>query len=368
MPFIIGTLLAVGFAGLVGIVLLNRERPTYPDPGSLIIEPNLDLSVEPLTEGAYVISGETAMPVRVHGGSHPDAIDRSTALPVDLSERGIIVLPQPPAAHHYFELVHDTGETRVVGPRVLRLPGAINLRDLGGYPTLDGYHLRWGRVLRAGRIDQLTDESWAYLQSIGLTMVCDFRSHDEADKAPDRLPPNSRIDLLHLPLHSEPDTFNQLRTLLFDPARIPDMLPEIYTRTMIDDNPQVFAEVLHQLADADNLPLLFHCTAGKDRTGVMAALLLSLLRVPRDIIVADYTLSNRDYAHFHAYAAQALQPIRWLGIRADDLQPMMLADARTINHTLDYITEHYGSVQQYLYERAAVDDSLIDRLRANLLE
>src|SRR5690606_24803664 len=112
----------------------------------------------------------------------------------------------------------------------------------------------------------------------------------------------------------------------------------------------------------DNLPLLFHCTAGKDRTGTSAMILMSLLGVPDDIIATDYSLSNQYYANFRQYVAEAIRSVRWMGLTVDDLRPLLIADPALILAALAAVREKYGSVEAYVTQRCGVDTETISRL------
>jgi protein-tyrosine phosphatase len=226
--------------------------------------------------------------------------------------------------------------------------------------------VRWGQVYRTGALGTLTSHDWQKLNEMGLKLVCDLRSTEEQSEAPDNIP-GEWPAYKHLPLKAELDTWKRMRTIMFSPQSVPQMLTDSYTQIMIDQNPQVFGQVLRYIAESDNLPAVIHCTAGKDRTGVTIALLLSLLGVSDDIIVADYTLSNRYFSFFHAFAQKSLAPIRWLQVTADDVYPLLIANAETISATLAYVRAQHGSVETYLRDYAGVDEATQSRLRELLL-
>lgn len=255
--------------------------------------------------------------------------------------------------------------------RAIPLEGAPNFRDLGGYPTADGQRVRWGRVYRSGALAHLTDEDLKLLAALNLRLVCDLRSEEEVEQAPNRLPDSSGLTYLRLPVTTTDSGTvrrERLRALLFDRRLLETMMVEFYTATMIDNNAGLFRAVFERLADPDNLPAVFHCTAGKDRAGLVSALLLLALGVPEDIVVADYSQSNRYYDHFERITSRSVRPLRALGVRMRDLYPLLIANPATLRATLAYLRARYGSVDAYLREQAGVDDALMDRLRENLLE
>lgn len=250
--------------------------------------------------------------------------------------------------------------------RTILLEGAANLRDIGGYRTTSGRYVRWGRVYRSGTLAALTDSDLNTLAALGIKLVCDLRSDDEVSTAPDRRLPDA--DYARIPINADRDgdSRQRLRALLFDKSRFNTMLLEIYRR-IIDEHAAVFGDVIRRLADENNLPALIHCTAGKDRAGLAAAILLLALGVPEETVIADYTLSNRYYDHFYRYAQQAVQRLAILGISAADMHPMLTADPKTLKAALDYLITKYGSVRAYLRDRAGVDDAIFDQVKANLL-
>lgn len=250
--------------------------------------------------------------------------------------------------------------------RNIPLEGAANLRDIGGYRTTDGRYVRWGRVYRSGTLAALTDNDMQTLAALGLKLVCDLRGDDEVNTAPDRLLPNASYTRIPINANRDGDSRQRLRALLFDKKRFHTMLLEIYRR-IIDEHPAVFGGVIRRLADENNLPALIHCTAGKDRAGLAAAILLLALDVPEETVIADYTLSNRYYDHFYRYAQQAVRRLAILGISADDMQPMLTADPKTLKAALDHLIIKYGSVRDYLRDWAGVDDAAFERVKANLL-
>ncbi len=254
--------------------------------------------------------------------------------------------------------------------RTLPLEGTVNFRDLGGYTTTDGRHVRTGQIFRSAALHKLTDKDHALLHQLGIKLVCDLRSDEEIAIEPDRLPQDPTPEYLHLPLQfdEERDQRERVRALLFNRRKLAGMMGDFYVRVMLEENPQIYGTIFKRLADPANLPTIIHCTAGKDRTGVASALILSILGVPEETIIADYSLSNRYYDNYFRYGEQVVSRLTWLGIRAEHLQPMFLANPASLRAALQYIREAYGSVENYLHECADVSASDLIALRANLLE
>jgi protein-tyrosine phosphatase len=176
---------------------------------------------------------------------------------------------------------HDSGPER---SRLLPFVGAFNFRDLGGYPTVDGRSTRWGQLFRSDALHDLTEEDLEVLRGIGLTCVIDLRTSAELERTGRGL------------LESEPVSYHRFSLLpetggQTDPGPEGPDLSERYL-WYLDAGHQALVHALDLVGDPVNYPLVFHCTAGKDRTGVLAALVLDILGVERAVIAEDYGLTQ----------------------------------------------------------------------------
>ncbi|MBX3058212.1 MAG: tyrosine-protein phosphatase [Anaerolineae bacterium] len=260
----------------------------------------------------------------------------------------------------------DNGRTP---DRFLPLEGGINFRDIGGYETVDGRALRWGQIYRAGVLSQLTPPDQQYLGQLGIRLVCDLRTESEVQKRPDKLPANPDCQWQHLPIENleRSARLRGLIAVLFDRSRLDDLMDEGYNRVIVDENAPLIGQALRLMADATNRPLVIHCSAGKDRTAVVIALLLHILGVPQQTILADYTLSNLHYDKFRAGIQQDLHRLKRWGVTVDHLQAVILVRAARLEKTLAHIEQTYGSVTDYLSEQAGVSHQVMHQLRTNLL-
>ncbi|MGO9343781.1 MAG: tyrosine-protein phosphatase [Acidimicrobiales bacterium] len=170
--------------------------------------------------------------------------------------------------------------------RHIPLSGCFNFRDLGGYPTRDGGCLRWRRLFRADGLTKLDEADCAALSELGLVTVIDLRTTSEVDQR-GRFPVETvEVEYHHLPLsESIPGTEDapDWGTAEYVTAR--------YTQ-LLGDGAQQIARAFGLLASESSLPAVFHCSAGKDRTGVLAAIVLGCLGVPDEVIIDDYSLSS----------------------------------------------------------------------------
>ncbi|MEX2208344.1 MAG: tyrosine-protein phosphatase [Myxococcota bacterium] len=321
-------------------------------------------------EVAIVWNGDGPAPsARVFVGSQPSP--EANGAPVAELEAGrAVVNGLAPESRPYFTIV-ATGESRgvVVAERVLPLEGAHNFRDLGGYQASDGRRVRWGRVYRSDDISELSDADIAYLSRLGLRLVCDFRSAAERDDAPDRLPtPAPETALLAISDSSVDPTVLRERILSGDLGELD------FAQLLVDGNRSFasafsaqYGEMFERLGDAQGLPALLHCTAGKDRTGFGAALVLLALGVPEQTVYDDYLLTNATSA---ARTERMLWFIRLRSFgRADvgRIRPLLEARREYLSAGLDEVVRGNGSVDRYLREALGVDDEERAQLRTALL-
>ncbi|HEX2621179.1 MAG TPA: tyrosine-protein phosphatase [Phototrophicaceae bacterium] len=249
--------------------------------------------------------------------------------------------------------------------RIIPLKGAVNFRDIGGYETKDGYCVKWGRIYRSATLGRLIPEDLETLHQLNIKIVCDLREAREQAVDPDKIPEG--VMYLHTPILTSRSR-RHLEMMILRPHMLGQLMRETYTDIILENNAPVYGDLLRRVADPDNLPLLLHCSAGKDRTGIGVMLLLHVLGVPEETILADYSLTNRYFATIEGYVKPMAKRLRWFGVRVEDLQPLLLADPEVMRYALNYLHTHYGSVEQYLKVKAGIDDVIIEQLKANLLE
>jgi protein-tyrosine phosphatase len=238
--------------------------------------------------------------------------------------------------------------TKPAMPRRIALPGTVNMRDIGGYPTSDGGTVRWRTLLRSDALSRLDDTGRAALAGFGVRTVVDLRTSEEAENAPSALD-GASARVFHVPL---------LRAEDFD--GLPPELAEVYRR-MVDNRGEALARAIGTLATADALPGLVHCSAGKDRTGLVVALVLDLLGVPDEIIAADYATSAEN---LDTEAARVLSQIQAItgGYRVD--LGLLGSPPELIIEALARVRGHAGSVPGYLVRHGLPRDAIEGLRRA----
>lgn len=254
----------------------------------------------------------------------------------------------------------------------IRLQGAPNFRDLGGYQVADGRKVRRGRVFRSEGLSTLTSEDFYALSKLGLRLVCDLRSQSERTKKPTVWPesfvPETVLmdvnadlragDEALAPLREDPTVHGATELMLDVYRKVPGVLTK-YLGTLFSS-----------LAGEDRSPLVFHCSAGKDRTGIVSAITLLALGVPRDIVYEDYlkTRNYQDVPKMHEQIAEYLVPIYAPEEPPYDVLSALVAVREIyLDEAMTAMGENKGSIEEYL-RSAGITRTQTELLRASLLE
>lgn len=235
----------------------------------------------------------------------------------------------------------------------------FNFRDIGGYPTVDGRQVRWGRYYRAGRQDRMTPADLERARSLGIRTQIDLRKSDEI------------ADQTRGPLESFGAEYHHIPVI---PDGGTDRLAQIVGDTGISGKrylgylefgAETWLRLFDLFAEADRHPLLIHCTAGKDRTGVSTAFLLSVLGVEPAVIDADYLMTNHDVGRQLDFleAADALP----YGMTRAEMQLAAGVPDTAMRDFLDGLDKRWGGAVNFLGEIGVSDDQM-ERVRAAFLE
>lgn len=247
--------------------------------------------------------------------------------------------------------------------RQVKLQGTINFRDIGGYQTSNGKHVKWGRIYRSAALDKLTGDDLKKLQSMALAYDLDFRGPHEVDIAPDRIPAN--VIRISLPAGSENVGDSNYMKNMLNQADKDSSLIKFYS----DLSPFTarYKPVFHQLLLlSKDSSLVFHCSAGKDRTGIAAALILYALGVSEKTIMEDYVATNY-YRKSVNEAAIAVMKSQY-GMTDATAKSMMAAKEGYLNATFASIKNKYGNIENYLEKEMGLDKRSLQKLRQNYLE
>jgi protein-tyrosine phosphatase len=316
-------------------------------------------------------SGAGIAAVSMYAGTDPAHIgqDHPAGRGGAAGEATIGDLPQ--AARWYFKLVPDHGAPLIIADRSLHLASAPNFRDAGGYRTTDGKWVRMGLLYRSDQLDRLSPADLDTLHADRIHLVCDLRTDIERTQGMDRLPPGA--EALIADVAGPSSSSSDLVKALSDPAMAERLLAGGKgAQFMIDANRQfvsspsallAYGDVFERLANPAMLPAVFHCTAGKDRSGWAQAVFLSIMGVPRETIMADYLLSN---SYLEAKNQRMLAMTRG-HIDPAWLEPLLGVRSEYLDAAFDEVDKRYGSMDAYLHRGLGLSDATLQALRREFL-
>jgi protein tyrosine/serine phosphatase len=257
--------------------------------------------------------------------------------------------------------------------RILKFEGVDNFRDFGDYQTAAGRHIHPGRLYRSANHAMATDEDLDAIANLKLVVMVDLRRAEERGRAPNRRPATCGALVISNDIAEHPDDPDPWATFL----KGSDLTPESfrgYLMTYYREAPfkarhvDLFKRYFQALAQAEG-PVLIHCAAGKDRTGLLAALTHHLAGVHRDDITEDYLLTN-DKTRFERRGPSVLQHL----IETTGRQPkgevtplVMGVEAPFLDEAFTAIGEAHGSVDAYLDQALGVDPAMREKIEARLL-
>ena len=326
-----------------------------------------DARVERVDPHVLRVAWTSATPVDVYVSERPDATMRTARLVSHADGDGLLDYPEPSDARVFF-LLHEArgGQVLRTAERLIPLAQGSNFRDVGGYAGAGGRHVRWGAIYRSGATPLLTDGDVARVRALGLTDIVDLRSSEERVLAPTRLT-GIRYTAIDYSM-----------TTMMGGGRATANGGDLYRNFPAFFAPQlrvVFDDLLRRRG-----PIVYHCSAGQDRTGFATAMVLSALGVPRATIIADYHLSTAfrrpeyelpkiDAATAKANPVAAFFAAYQASPGYAKPQPLKDASGRAfLDSAFAEIDTRWGSVDAYLAKEVGVSARDLAALRANYLE
>lgn len=240
--------------------------------------------------------------------------------------------------------------------RLVPVKGGMNFRDVGGYKTKDGKEVVWGKVYRSAGIDKLTDTDLALLDKKNIHTVVDFRGVAEAKAAPDRLPKYTDYTLSPAGSDSIPNPMQMVKLL-----KEGNFLEKFYGSDGVKYSGDRFRPLFVKLMTVDKKEaVMYHCTGGRDRTGMATALFLYILNVPEETIEADYVASNVYLKKMNNMMAPLA---KMSGLTEEQVQNQMALKPELIRSFFGGIKTQYGSVENFLQQEMGIGSKEITLLR-----
>ncbi|MBC1357234.1 tyrosine-protein phosphatase [Listeria booriae] len=305
--------------------------------------------------GTIIFQSNTATPTS----------SKKQLLVVDQETKLVLVTDDTPV---FFIIQHPDGTHTVIGERTIPLEGCFNFRDMGGYVNTAGKTVKWGKLYRSSLLTNITEKDKDTLEKLGVSWICDLRSTSEIAAKP--TPALAHIKNRHIPIGTAKNESTESQKIdIPDDHRVYEPLMGESYRVFVQSK-DGFREIFNDIIEKEEVPFLFHCTAGKDRTGVLGALLLKLLDVPENTILADYELTNQ-------YADNILGEMQGLvnafsnsekKIDLENFRPMAEARPAYLEIAFDEMQKEYGSVDAYLEKGIGITPSEKAKFQTMMLE
>jgi len=321
------------------------------------------VEVETQPDGALLVRWEVEgepTPVDVATGPTADHLDHRHEQTV-AADQTTLRLPAPAGWPCFVSVApHEGGPAVVATDRRVPFEGASNFRDLGGYRAASGARVRWGLVFRADSLHALSPRDLTFYDQLGLRAVYDLRSDLEREERPNPIPSRP------LPITGSPAGVDQVagRPSWVTGTDGEQILHDLYV-AMIDHAAAQIGQLYLGLIEDDGLPAVFHCHAGKDRTGIVAALLLEAVGVARDVVLDDYELTARYRLRTHQETTY--QRLMESGLSPEAAAGILTTPRWAMQQALDELDRRYGNVERYLTGPAGMRAEDLHALRRRLL-
>jgi protein-tyrosine phosphatase len=255
--------------------------------------------------------------------------------------------------------------------KIIRLEGAPNFRDIGGYSAKSGKKVKIGMIYRSDELSRLTDNDVSILEHLGIKMIFDLRTPSECKSKPDRIIKNS-VRTINIPMNPLQENFSQkkLFVLMHQKAGefdFDNLMDEYYQKFAFGCKEQI-KEIITLLSNPKNLPALIHCTAGKDRTGFISAIIQLLAGVPRNEVLEDYLATNQFIQNRVKKLTRFLRIMSLFRISESRLKPLLEVNEKYLVRVLDNIYSKYANIEEYLINACKVEDAIVLNLRNMLVE
>ena len=242
--------------------------------------------------------------------------------------------------------------------RTINMAGALNFRDLGGVCADKNSIVRKGVLFRSDGLSRLTESDLKLFEKFKINSVIDLRHAEEIAKAPDKLPQNMSINQITCGFYAEgtKELFQSVNSGLTNANESKALMQKVYAKMPIAHTKEIQQTIKYVLNES-SLPCLIHCMSGKDRTGLVIAIILKAIGVPMDTIIEDYEMSNGDYQQVDVFGPKALP---------ESVSAVMAADATYLESSFNAIKEVYTTFDNYLTNGLVLQHTEIEKLKSSL--
>lgn len=351
--------LLIGILGYVAYAFIFRyDKIDLPD--RTLLE---QVYVERTEEGSYLLEFTEEGEYTIYQGTSEDNIDWTN--PIATADEKIVKVPIDDFSKRYFfGIVNKKGERLIASERQIPMDGASNFRDLGGIPTKDGRVIKWGTFFRSGKLSELSDQDKRYFKTLGIHTIIDFRDDIEIANEPTQFPEDYNTHVVRVPIG---DRSGNIQKRLKEQIRKADEATFNATEFVQDVNRQFidtfayqYKPFLETTLSTESTPLVYHCSAGKDRTGLATALLLATLGVDRDVILGDFMMSNY---YRNEVINNSLRKASLAGISQRIARPLVEVDETYLAAAFDAIDKKYGNLDSFLRIEYGFTDEYFEKVR-----
>lgn len=234
------------------------------------------------------------------------------------------------------------------GVRKIELEGPSNFRDIGGYQSIQGTQLQFGRIFRSDNLSKMTQKDWDLISSLGIETIIDLRREDEKMAYPTNLPRTSHIEVVEIPIDGEILGRTELLKHVFsrEVEKVTDEdMAQMYEDVLINNRTDL-TNAVSVLLDQPAKPKIVHCTAGKDRTGLTVALIHLILGISNTELLSDFLLSNSFRTPVRI--ASLSEQLKSLRVNIEDIAPYLSASPIAIERALEILASNFSSAYRYL--------------------